>query len=177
MKRKISIVGILVAGCLLPGCLAFVFMERHWDHVARRLSEAMARDMAAIVDLYEASSSPEHIARLVHIGRDRFGLSVAVLPGGPLPAPRPKPSFDPLDHALSDEIRASIKRPFWIDTVGRARQVEVRIQLDRAILRFVAPRGQAYASNSHIFLVWMAGTSAMLLAAGYFLMRPVLRAA
>jgi two-component system osmolarity sensor histidine kinase EnvZ len=176
MNRKISIVGVLVAGCLLLSSLSFAFMERHWNHVARRLCEGMARDMAAIVDLYETRSSNEDVARLTHIGLNRFGLSVAVLPVGTLPTPQPKPFFDLLDLALSDELRANVKHPFWVDTVGQSRQVEVRIKLDQAILRFVAPRGQAYASNSHIFLVWMVGTSAIVMALGYLVLRPVLRA-
>jgi two-component system osmolarity sensor histidine kinase EnvZ len=132
MTRKISIVAILVAGCLASGVLAFIFMERHWDQVARRLAEGMARDMAAIVDLYEASSSSEDIARLVELGRNRFGLAVTVLPLGPLPVPQPKPFFDLLDRSLADELRASVRRPFWIDTVGQSRHVEVRIKLERA---------------------------------------------
>jgi two-component system osmolarity sensor histidine kinase EnvZ len=122
MNRKISILGISVASCLLLGSLSFVLMERHWDQVARHLSEGMARDMAAIVDLYEASSTKEDIARLIHIGLNRFGLSVVVLPAGNLPTPQPKPFFDLLDRALSDEIRANVKRPFWIDTVGQSRR-------------------------------------------------------
>jgi two-component system osmolarity sensor histidine kinase EnvZ len=81
------------------------------------------------------------IARLIDIGLTRFGLSIGVLPAGNLPPPQPKPFFDLLDGALADEIRTNIKRPFWIDTVGRSREVEVRIKLENAILRFVAPRG------------------------------------
>jgi two-component system osmolarity sensor histidine kinase EnvZ len=172
MKRNIAIVVVLLTGFLVLGALSFVLMQRHWDLVARRLSESMARDIAAIVDLYEASSSKDDIGRVVDIGLTRFGLSMGVLPAGNLPPPRPKPFFDLLDGALADEIRSNIKRPFWIDTVGMSRELEVRIKLDHAILRFVAPRRQAYLSNSHIFLIWMLGTSAMLLAVGYLVLRP-----
>jgi two-component system osmolarity sensor histidine kinase EnvZ len=175
MNRKIAIVAILLTGFLVSSALSFVLMQRHWDLVARRLSESMARDIAAIVDLYQASSTKDDVGRLVDIGLTRFGLSIGVLPAGNLPSPQPKPFFDPLDGALAEEIRTNIKRPFWIDTVGRSREVEVRIKLDHAILRFVAPRRQAYLSNSHIFLIWMLGTSAMLLAAGYLVLRPPAR--
>ena len=106
---------------------------------------------------------------------------VAVLPAGNLPTPQPKPFFDLLDRALSDEIRAQVKRPFWIDTVGQSRHVEIRVKLDQAILRFVAQRGLAYASNSHIFLIWMVGTSVVLLTVAILFLRnqirPVLRLA
>jgi two-component system osmolarity sensor histidine kinase EnvZ len=177
MRRQLLVLGILAAGFLAVGLLSFALMERHWNHVARHLTEGMARDMAAIVDLYEASSSQEDIARLLAIGRERFNLSVAVLPAGPLPAPREKPFFDPLDRALSEELRASVARPFWVDTVGRGQNLEVRIKLDRANLHFSAPRRHAYASNSHIFLIWMLGASAIVLAAGFLLLRPVVHPA
>jgi two-component system osmolarity sensor histidine kinase EnvZ len=149
MNRNIAIVVILLTGFLVSNVLSFVLMQRHWDLVARRLSESMARDIAAIVDLYQASSTKDDVGRLIDIGLARFGLSIGVLPAGNLPSPQPKPFFDLLDGALADEIRTNIKRPFWIDTAGRSREVEVRIKLDHAILRFVAPRRQAYLSNSH----------------------------
>lgn len=171
MNRKVAIVAVLLTGFLALAVVSFVLMQRHWDLVARRLSEGMARDMAAIVDLYEASSSKDDIARLTDIGRTRFGLTIGVLPAGNLPLPQPKPFFDLLDAALADEIRSNIKRPFWIDTVGRSREVEVRIMLEHAILRFVAPRRRAYLSNSHVFLIWMLGTSAMMSAVAFFVLR------
>ena len=34
---------------VLEGVIAFAFMERHWQAVTRRLSEATARDIAAVI--------------------------------------------------------------------------------------------------------------------------------
>jgi two-component system osmolarity sensor histidine kinase EnvZ len=176
-----ALIIIIAPIVLLESVVAFTFMERHWSQVTKRLSEGLARNMAAIVDLYEQSNTDTDISQLVEIGQNRFGLSVAVLPAGNLPTPQPKPFFDLLDRALSDEIRANVKRPFWIDTVGQSRHVEVRVKLDKAILRFVAMRGQAYASNSHIFLLWMVCTSVVLLTVAILFLRnqirPVLRLA
>jgi two-component system osmolarity sensor histidine kinase EnvZ len=87
-----------------------------------------------------------------------------LLPPDQLPPPGPKPFFSALDSALSREIWRLIDRPFWIDTVGNSNLVEIRIQLDKAVMRVFARRSQAYASNSHIFLLWMIGTSLVLLA-------------
>src|SRR6202008_3814001 len=73
------------------------------------------------------------------------------------------------------------EREFWIDTVGQSRRVEIRVKQDGAILRFTAPRALAYASNSHIFLVWMVGTSVVLLTVAILFLRnqirPILRLA
>ncbi|TIW30459.1 MAG: two-component sensor histidine kinase, partial [Mesorhizobium sp.] len=64
---------------------------------------------------------------------------------------------------LSSEITHQINRPFWIDTVGNSNIIEVRVQLEGKVLRAFVRRSQAYASNTHIFLIWMVGTSLVLL--------------
>jgi two-component system osmolarity sensor histidine kinase EnvZ len=78
-------------------------------------------------------------------------------------------------------LRKQIKRPFWIDTVGRSALVEIRIQLDNNVMRVFAPRSSAYASNSEIFLMWMVGTSIVLLTVAILFLRnqirPILRLA
>jgi two-component system osmolarity sensor histidine kinase EnvZ len=98
-----------------------------------------------------------------------------------MPPPGPKPFFSLLDQALSVELRKQIGRPFWIDTVGRSALVEIRIQLDNAVMRVFARRSAAYASNSGIFLWWMVGTSSVLIAVAILFLRnqirPVLRLA
>src|SRR5882762_4428030 len=92
-----------------------------------------------------------------------------------MPPPGPKPFFSLLDQALSREISRQIRRPFWIDTVGRSSLVEIRIQLDDSVMRVFARRNAAYASNSHIFLVWMVGTSVILLGVAILFLRNQIR--
>lgn len=173
---------ILVPIVLLQSVLAFVFLERHWNQVTRRLSEATARDIAAVVELYETTEFANDQSRLIDFAQNKLALtSLQVLPPGDLPSKDPRPFLGLLDRALSEEIRNQVKRDAWIDTVGQSGQVEIRIKLEKATLRFVAPRGQIYASNSHIFLVWMVGTSLVLVSAAVVLLRnqirPILRLA
>ncbi|MGD9805635.1 MAG: two-component sensor histidine kinase, partial [Hyphomicrobiaceae bacterium] len=135
---------------LLEGVVAFSFMERHWQAVTGRLSEATARDVAALIDVYEGYTRTDNYARLLEMARERLGLSMTLLPPGDLPVPQPKPFFALLDRTLSRELGKQIDRPFWIDTVGQSDHVEIRVKHDKAVLRFVARRSQTYASNSHI---------------------------
>jgi two-component system osmolarity sensor histidine kinase EnvZ len=176
-----ALIIIIAPIVLLESVVAFAFMERHWNQVTRRLSEGLARDIASVMDVYESRAFATDIEKLVDIAQNRFALSFGVLPNGDLPTTKPKPFFDLLDRALSDELRSNLKRPFWIDTVGQTRHVEIRVKLDNAILRFVAQRSQAFASNSHIFLIWMVGTSVVLLTVAILFLRnqirPVLRLA
>ena len=72
-----------------------------------------------------------------------------------------------------------IGRPFWIDTVGRSDFVDIRVKLDNAVMHAIARRSQTYASNSQIFLLWMVGTSLVLLTVAILFLRnqikPILR--
>ncbi len=145
-----ALIIIIAPIVVLEGVVAFVFMERHWQAVTRRLSEATARDIAALIDVYDESPRKNDYSQLIEMARDRLNLSMQVLPPGDLPAPRPKPFFALLDRALSDEIRRQVQRPFWIDTVGESHHVEIRVKHENAILRFVATRSQTYTSRRQI---------------------------
>ena len=48
-----ALIIIIAPIVVLESVIAFVFMERHWQAVTRRLSEATARNIAALVELYE----------------------------------------------------------------------------------------------------------------------------
>src|SRR5262249_48177665 len=86
-----------------------------------------------------------------------------------------KPFFSLLDLSLSSDMRLQIGRPFWIDTVRRSNLVEIRIKLDNAIMRVIAKRSAAYASNSEIFLLWMVGTSLVLILIAILILRNQIR--
>ena len=156
---------------ILQSVVAFAFMERHWNTVTRRLSAAVTQDIAALIDVYRAYPQDQERATLRRIARDRLDLDVDFLPPTDMPAPASKPFFSLLDQALSVELRRKVGRPFWIDTVGRSNLVEVRIQLDDTVMRVFAQRSSAYASNSHIFLLWMVGTSLVLLTVAILFLR------
>jgi two-component system osmolarity sensor histidine kinase EnvZ len=171
---------IIAPMVILQSVVAFVFMERHWNLVTRNLSAAVVGDIAALVEMTRVYPQEVDNARLRSIALNRMGLTVDFLPIADMPPPGPKPFFSLLDQALSVELR-KIGRPFWIDTVGRSNLVEIRVQLDNAVMRVFARRSAAYASNSEIFLLWMVGTSLVLLAVAIgFLrnqIRPILRLA
>src|SRR5207249_6187975 len=109
------------------------------------------------------------------------GLGVDFLPLADMPPPGPKPFFSLLDQALSDQLRKQIGRPYWIDTVGKSALLEIRVQLDNTVMRVFARRSAAYVSNSEIFLLWMVGTSLVLLTVAIIFLRnqikPILRLA
>jgi two-component system, OmpR family, osmolarity sensor histidine kinase EnvZ len=177
-----ALIIIIAPVILLQSVVAYAFMERHYQLVTRRLSSAVTADIAALMDIYESYPQDRNERTLARIAAERLQLDVDILQDTDLPAPGPKPFFSILDETLSDELRRQIERPYWIDTVGRSNYVEVRIKLDRnKVMRVLARRSQAYASNSHIFLVWMGASSFVLLGIAILFLRnqirPILRLA
>ncbi len=174
-----ALIIIIAPIVLLEGVIAFVFMERHWQAVTRRLSEATARDIAALIEVYQKYPGDNERSNLIDLANIQLKLGLSIAKGDKLPAPKSKPFFALLDRTLSNEIRKQIKHPFWIDTVGQSRHVEIRIKLDDAVLRFYAQRSQTFASNSHIFLLWMVGSSVVLLTVAILFLsnqiKPILR--
>lgn len=172
---------IIVPMVILQSVVAFVFMERHWNTVTRRLSAAVVQDIASLIDVYKAYPQDKDKTQLRKIAQQRLGLVVDFLPVNDMPPPGPKPFFSLLDQTLSVQLSRQIGRPFWIDTVGKSSIVEIRIKLDDEVMRIYAQRNAAYASNSEIFLFWMVGTSSILLIVAVLFLRnqikPILRLA
>ena len=170
---------MIVPMVILQTVVAFVFMERHWNTVTRRLSAAVVQDIAGLIDVYKAYPQDKDRAQLRRIGQRLSWWSIffrrrhaATGAKTVLLAARPD---------AVGEVCRQIGRPFWIDTVGKSNLVEIRIQLDNSVMRVFAQRSAAYASNSEIFIFWMLGTSSILLIVAVLFLRnqirPILRLA
>ncbi len=166
---------------ILQSVIVFVFLESQFSLVTQRLSAGVVHDIGALMDVYKQYPQDADRTTLRKIAQDRLGLVVDFLPLGDLPPPGPKPFFSLVDQALSEQLRTQIGKPFWIDTVGKSSLLEIRIQLDNAVMRIFARRSAAYGSNSGIFLFWMVGTSTVLLIVAIAFLRnqikPILRLA
>lgn len=170
-----ALVIVIAPVVLLQSVIAYVFMERHWQTVTQRLSSAVSADIAMLIDVYESYPQDADTATLSRIAAERLGMDLDIIPNSDLPAPGPRPFFSLLDNALSTELSQQVARPFWLDTVGRSSLIEIRIKLGKDVMRILTRRNSAYASNSHIFLLWMIGTSLILLTIAVLFLRNQIR--
>ncbi|MEK4034552.1 ATP-binding protein [Methylocystis sp. IM3] len=173
---------VILPVVLLQSAVAYVFMERHWEVVTYRLSAGVARQAAAVVDIYRTFPDDAEHSQLRRIAALDLNMELSILPREPLPPPLTKPSlFALLDKALSKELSRKLMQPYWINTNVPGNLIEIRVALDDATLRMLVTRTHAYASNSYIFFMWMAIASVIILAiATSFLrnqIRPILRLA
>jgi two-component system, OmpR family, osmolarity sensor histidine kinase EnvZ len=181
---KRSLLIVVVPMVLLQSAVTLAFMQHHWDLVTRRLSEAVARDVGALTDLYQRLPPGEDDVSLASLASERFRMDASLLPASPLPPVMPRSFYgalDPLTRTLPKEIRKQITQPFWIDTVGRSGLMEIRVDLGGRVLRLVTRRALAYEANAHIFVLWMLGAMIVLLTVAIIFLRnqirPILRLA
>lgn len=176
-----SLIIIIAPMVLLQSVVTFVFLERHWQTVTHRLSTVTVQNIAMLIDIYKSFPQDANAQTLTMLAEQDLGLRVRFAPGEELPEARSKPFFNLLDSTLSEELTKRVGRPFWIDTVGRSNLVDIRIKLDNGVMHVLARRSQTYANNSHIFLLWMVGTSLVLLTVAILFLRnqikPILRLA
>lgn len=170
-----ALVIVIAPVVLLQSVIAYVFMERHWQLVTQRLSSAVSADIAMLIDVYENYPQDSDLSTLSRIAGYRLGMDVDIIPDSDLPAPGPKPFFSLLDSALTSELSQQVGRPFWLDTVGRSSLIEIRVKVGKDVMRILTRRNAAYASNSHIFLIWMIGTSLILLTIAVLFLRNQIR--
>jgi two-component system osmolarity sensor histidine kinase EnvZ len=172
-----SLLIIIAPMVLLQSVIAFVFMERHWQTVTQRLSSAVSRDIATLIDVYRDLSAGRPIIPRSPASRASgwAWTSPSSLPGTDLPAPGTEaPSSRSSTADPRPSSRQQVKRPFWIDTVGRSicRDPHPARQQRPARLPGAA---RPMPPTRHIFLLWMVGTSLMLTGIAILFLRGQIR--
>ena len=81
-----SLLIVIMPMVLLQTGVAYLFMQRHWDLVTHRLSNAVARDVGAVIDLYRELPLGADDKRLREIASERFRMTVDLLPPQPTAA-------------------------------------------------------------------------------------------
>ncbi|MEE9313189.1 MAG: ATP-binding protein [Rhizobiaceae bacterium] len=170
-----SLIIIITPMLILQGVIAFVFLERHWQSVTNRLSAAVVRDIAGLVDVIETYPQDTDYETITRIAQERLSLNINILPLKDFPPLTKKPFFSILDTALSKQMALQLNKPFWIDTVGNSKLLELRIRLEKRVLRVFVRRNRAYASNTSIFMLWMVGASLVLITIAILFLRNQIR--
>ncbi|MDG1418607.1 MAG: ATP-binding protein [Maricaulis sp.] len=159
--RTLLIIVLPVA--LMQVAVVWSFFEEHWETVTSRLSEGVAGDISMMTSLYEQESgdllSFEQHAETAY---ETMQLSVNFWPEDSLPTSRRSSFFRTLDRTLRRALSDQIDNEFWFDTTRYPSYVDVRVEVDGGVLRFIAVRDRVFATTGHIFLLWIIGASTLL---------------
>jgi two-component system osmolarity sensor histidine kinase EnvZ len=177
-----SLLIIVLPVALMQAAVTYIFFDLHWQTVTARLSEGLAGDIAWAVESYEDDPRPEAFIRLSRRAEESMSLSVAYQPGRKLPdrrrkAPAPlRPFVAPIDRSLEQALEERLDQPFWFDTTRYPAYVDVRVAVNGGVMRVLAPRDRAFATQGHIFVLWMSVATVLLTAIAILFVRNQVRA-
>ncbi len=176
-----SLLIIVLPLILLQGVTAYIFYERHWDAVSRRLALGLAGDIAVVIQSLRESPEPSQQERFLSFAEPNMELEIALEPEAILPNIAPLVTNRILDRMLTRALEERLVYPFQIDTRGFDEKVQIRVQLPDSVLTVMTPRKRLFSSTTYIFVMWMVGTALILIGiAVYFLrnqMKPIRRLA
>jgi two-component system osmolarity sensor histidine kinase EnvZ len=75
-----ALIIIIAPMVLLQSVLTFVFLERHWETVTRRLSTATVQNIAMLIDVYKSYPQDKNSQTLIKLANDALGLRVKIVP-------------------------------------------------------------------------------------------------
>ncbi|MFN3834776.1 MAG: ATP-binding protein [Glycocaulis sp.] len=165
-----SLLIIVLPVAVMQVAVTWSFFEEHWQTVTARLSESVAGDVAMVTALYERAG-PEGFDPLANLAFQTVGLSVDLRDGDTLPEVRRTAFFRALDRSLRRALTARLNHDFWFDTTRYPEYVDIRVQVDAGVLRFIASRERAFATTGHIFILWIVGASTLLTAVSLIFIR------
>jgi two-component system osmolarity sensor histidine kinase EnvZ len=171
-----SLLIIILPVVIMQIAVTYVFFDAHWQAVTSRLSEGLAGDVAWAVASYDDDPSPAAFARLSARAEESMSLSIALQPGRDLPQRKRYARFAPIDRALKYALTERLDAPFWFDTTRYPAYVDIRVKVDGGVLRILAPRERAFATQGHIFVLWMTIATALLTAVSILFIRNQVRA-
>ena len=165
-----SLLIVVVPLVLLQAIATWIFYDRHWAAVSWRLSAGVAADIALLIETMQGTGSENTAVRSLERAAALTDLDVKVTPGERLSA-RPASGRTLLEDQLTQAMRGRVNLPFDIETPGDPYAIRINIQLPRAVLSVNVPRDRLYSSTTYIFVMWMVGSSLVLLAVATIFLR------
>ena len=173
MPRRLfgrSLIIVVAPMLILQAVVTSVFFDRHYRIVTATLTRGVANDIGYMVKLENRAPTGPARDSERQIAAKTFGLPAQFLPGQKLQHSVSSPA-DPLDRQLLYIFSSQIPGEVGFDTQRYADDVDVRVQLKDGVLSVRVPRARVAAANADIFIMWMIGSSLVLIAVAVLFLR------
>jgi two-component system, OmpR family, osmolarity sensor histidine kinase EnvZ len=164
-----SLLIVVMPLILLQAIATWVFYDRHWAAVSWRLSAAVAGDIGLLVEALKLVDSPVQTAGLLAHAKAETDLDFTISHTMTLP-PASSATGRLVEDQLTQAIQGRLNLPFRLDLLDDG-GAEVKVQLPDSVLSVDVPRNRLYSSTTYIFVMWMLGSSLVLLAVATVFLR------
>ena len=158
-----SLLIIVLPVLIMQAAVTWAFFDAHWQAVTARLSEGLAGDVAWAAESYRDDPSPQNLALISERAERSMQLSIAFQPSASLPDEERRGALGLVDRTLEKALASRLDQPFWFDTTRYPAYVDIRVQEADGVLRVIAPRERAVATQAHIFVLWLMIATILLL--------------
>jgi two-component system osmolarity sensor histidine kinase EnvZ len=165
-----SLLIVVVPLVLLQAIAAWVFYDRHWAAVSWRLSAGVVGDIALLIEAMQLAGSATDTARLLDRGASVTDLDFTLRRGERLQAPPPG-GGSLIEEQLMQAMQGRVDLPYRIDAQGDPRGIEIDVQLPVGVLAVAVPSKRLFSPTTYIFVMWMVGSSLVLLAVATIFLR------
>ena len=171
-----SLLIIVLPVLVMQMAVTWVFFDAHWQTVTARLSEGLAGDIAWAVQSYEDDPTQANLDKLADRAERSMSLSIVLQEGRTLPTETRRGAIGVVDRVLDRALDARLDRPYWFDTTRYPAYVDIQVQEPQGVLRIIAPRERAVATQAHIFVLWLTIATVLLLGVAVLFIRNQVRA-
>ena len=171
-----SLLTVLVPLVVIQGVAFTIFYGSHLDIISRRLSGAIAGEIAQTVDLLVRFPDPADRAWVLRQAFLSYEMPMRVEPNAVLADAVHRNILGPMDEDLASAMVDKVRRPTTMDWSSDPRSVVVRVQIPGAVLEVEAPRKRLYASTIYLFVLWVLGSALLLFGVAALFLRNQVRA-
>lgn len=171
-----SLLIIVLPVLVMQVAVTWAFFDMHWQTVTARLSDGLAGDIAWAVESYADDPSPQNMAVITERAERSMSLSVQLREGETLPDETRRGALGVVDRTLERALTTRLDQPFWFDTTRYPAYVDIRVQQPQGVLRIIAPRERAVATQAHIFVLWLLVATVLLMGVAILFIRNQVRA-
>lgn len=164
-----SLLIVVMPLILLQAIATWVFYDRHWAAVSWRLSTGVAGDIGLLIEALQLTDSPSETTRLLERARAQTDLDLAIGRDEALPPATPT-TGRLLEDQLNQAMQGRVDLPHRIDLL-EDRGVQIKVRIPQGVLTVGVPRNRLYSSTTYIFVMWMVGSSLVLLAVATVFLR------
>ena len=144
--------------------------------MSRRLSGAIAGEIAYTVELLHQFHSPADREWVLEMAREQFLLGIRLEPGAVLEPAKRTNILGPMDDDLAAALTEKFNVPFTMDWTSDPNQVLIRLQLPDGVLDVQAPRKRLAIGTIFLFVGWLVGSALLLFSIAALFMRNQVRA-
>ena len=176
-----SLLIILIPLLAVQAIALLIFYGSHLNLISRRLSGAVAGEIAQTIRLLASTDDAGDQAWILRTSLRDFDLRMHVRPGAHLVPHTHVNILGPMDDDLAVALKERVVLPFAMDWTHDPSSVLIDVQLPPTImhggvLHVEAPRKRLYTSMIYVYVLWLGGSSILLFSIAALFMRNQVRA-